>query len=294
MRTKLSKKRSFAIVGAGRLGSALARALKRAGYQIDEIVVRDRPQSLRKGRELAKAIGARVADVSDAVFSADVVWLCVPDREIGSVARTIALRRGWKNKIALHSSGALTSGELSPLRKQGTSIASVHPLMTFVASTTPDLRGVPFAIEGDARAVRSARLIVRALGGDAFAIDPRKKAAYHAWGSFASPMLVSLLASAEEMARLAGISPRLARKRMLPIVRQTLANYAALGPARALTGPIVRGDAAVVRQHLNAMNEAPNVRQVYIALTRVALKRLYSKHKKELSGSLQDLSRKRA
>ena len=116
--------------------------------------------------------------------------------------------------------------------------------MTFVPGSVPSLHGVPFAVEGDAAAVRLARQIVRDLGGEASPFPRSKKSAYHAWGGFTSPLLIALLVTGEKVARAAGLSAADARKKMLPIVRQTLANYAKLGPAGAFSGPIVRGDTA--------------------------------------------------
>ncbi len=194
------------------------------------------------------------------MLDADLVWFCVPDREIARAARQLSDAVDWRGKFALHSSGALASDELRGLRLRGAAVASVHPLMTFVHRSAPSLNGVPFALEGDPAAVRVARRIVRDLGAAPFPISSDKKLAYHAWGAFTSPLLVALLVTGERVARAAGLSPAAARKKMLPIVRQTLANYAKLGPAGAFSGPIVRGDAATVQQHLREMKKIPGAR----------------------------------
>jgi predicted short-subunit dehydrogenase-like oxidoreductase (DUF2520 family) len=264
----------IAIVGPGRLGHALALELKRAGYSITEILSRSAPASRGKARRLAGKIGARVSTSRDAELDANVVWLCVPDRTITAAARGLAAATDWKGKIAFHSSGALTSDELDVLRKRGAAVASVHPLMTFVSDSAPSLTGVPIAIEGDAAALSMARRIVRGLRGDAFLLPRERKAAYHAWGAFASPLLLALLVTAEQVAQAAGIPPTDARRKMLPIVRQTIANYAILGPAGALSGPIVRGDAEIVKRHLQAIKETPEASDVYVALARAALRYL--------------------
>jgi predicted short-subunit dehydrogenase-like oxidoreductase (DUF2520 family) len=138
----------------------------------------------------------------------------------------------------------------------------------------PSLKGVPFAVEGDVRAVRIATRIARDLGGDPFRISKSSKPAYHAWGSFTSPLVISLLVTAEEVAALAGIRPRLARKRMLPILQQTLANYGRKGGAPAFSGPIIRGDVATLGKHLAVLRKLPRARAVYLALARSALHNL--------------------
>src|SRR5438034_1777412 len=103
-----------------------------------------------------------------------------------------------------------------------------------------------FAAEGDTPALRVVRRIVRDMGGEMVVLQKRNKAAYHAFATMVCPLLLSLLACAEEAAGLAGISHRQARRRVLPIIRQTLRNYSELGLAKSFTGPLVRGDAQTI------------------------------------------------
>ena len=142
------------IVGPGNLGSALALALCNAGYRITEIIFRDTGGSKRLAQGLARKVGATAVSIGKSSLDADVIWLCVPDGAITDVSRLLAQRRevAWKDKVAFHSSGALRAQELLPLQRKGTGVASVHPLMTFVAAagksaSTQKLAGVPFAIE---------------------------------------------------------------------------------------------------------------------------------------------------
>jgi len=283
----MSRKLSVAIVGPGRLGTTLALELVRRGYRVREIVSRNQRESIRRARELAKKVRARATTIQNPGLDADVIWFCVSDRSIRAVAQTLASATNWKGKIALHSSGALDSDELAALKQNGAAVASVHPLMTFVRGSAPSLRGVAFGIEGDPRALSAVRRIIPDLGGEVMTIPRTRKVAYHAWGAFASPLLLSLLITAERVAQLAGLSPAVARKKMVPIVRQTLENYANLGPADAFSGPIVRGDVAIVRQHLRALQKAPDARQVYSTLARAALRYLPSRNRKELEKLLR-------
>jgi predicted short-subunit dehydrogenase-like oxidoreductase (DUF2520 family) len=280
----MTSKRStaIAIVGAGSLGSALAVSLRGAGYRVPQIVSRPAAASRRRARRLAKIVQARVAVIDSFDNDVDLVWLCVPDRAIRNCARFLARRGDWKGKFVFHSSGALGSTELVSLERRGAKVASVHPMMTFVAGEPPVLKGVPFAVEGDAAAVRLAKRITRNLGGQPFSIQRNRKVAYHTWGSFASPLLISLLAATERVAGEAGVSRSSARKRMLPILRQTLANYLSYGAARAFSGPIIRGDAATVEKHLTTLRVIPDVKRVYMALARSALQDLPARNKKEL------------
>jgi predicted short-subunit dehydrogenase-like oxidoreductase (DUF2520 family) len=275
------------IVGAGNLGTALAMGLHRAGYVIDQIVFRHGGTSRRKARVLAKRVGARAVAVSLAAIDADVVWFCVPDDAIAKVGRSLARKADWKGRIALHSSGALTSDELAALRRRGAHVASVHPMMTFVAGVAPSLAGVPFAIQGDAGAVRASRAVVKELGGNAYAIRRQDKAAYHAWATFASPLLTALLATTERVATSAAVNRREAKRRMLPILQQTLANYAALDAAAAFSGPIVRGDVETIRRHLRVLGKVPAAGEVYAALSAAAARYLPGKRKRQVQKLLK-------
>jgi predicted short-subunit dehydrogenase-like oxidoreductase (DUF2520 family) len=289
------------IVGAGNLANALAVSLHTAGYEIEEIIARSRGASFRKAQKLAKAMGTRASVISDAALESPIVWFCVPDAEIKAAAKILfrkfdsrrihASTGNWRNKITFHSSGALTSDELDRLRQRGAAVASVHPMMTFVPrmfseNSELSLNGVPFAVEGDGAAVRVARRIVSDFGGRAYSIRKADKAAYHAWGMFASPLLDVLLATTERVARLAGVGAKDARQRMIPILQHTLANYASFGTAGAFSGPIIRGDADTIKRHLRVLRREPAARDVYLALARAALRYLPSKKTAELKKAL--------
>jgi len=297
---------TVAIVGAGSLATFLAVALNDAGFTITEIVARDTPRSRRHARALAAKVGARTVTAHSAALEATLLWFCVPDREIRGAAsaladnvaaRAAAHRKNGvpsnvpnrvpskvpnKVRFAFHSSGALLSRELEPLRKAGIAVASVHPLMTFVSGTHPSLTGVPFAIEGDRAASRVARQIVRKLGGESFSLPAARKAAYHAWATLTSPLLLAFLVTLEEAARAAGFTRKDARRKSLPIIRQTLANYSRLGPAQSFSGPLVRGDAETVARHLSVLKKQPGPREVYVALARAALRGLPVKNRDRL------------
>jgi predicted short-subunit dehydrogenase-like oxidoreductase (DUF2520 family) len=146
---------------------------------------------------------------------------------------------------------------------------------------------VSFAIEGDAAAVRIAKRVVKDLRGDPFLIRKKDKAAYHAWATFASPLLTAFLATTERVAVAAGVKPKTARRRMMPIVSQTVVNYATLGASASFSGPFVRGDAKTIGLHLRALRKTPLARGVYKALARAALQYLPTKNRKALTNFLK-------
>ncbi len=263
----MPRKPSITLVGSGRLATALGLALRRAGYTIPEVVSRSR----RHASALARRLGAKAATFGSARLDSDLVWLCITDDAIASTARALRPLTDWKGKTAFHSSGALSSAELAPLRRAGARVASVHPMMTFASGSAPSLVKVPVAVEGGRAAVSLASRIARDLGGEVFRILAKSKPLYHVAGSFASPLLIATLAAAEELVARAGIPRRSAPRVLQALVEQSVRNYLVKGKDVAFTGPIARGDVATVRRHLAALQRTPELRAAYVGLTRVAV-----------------------
>ena len=222
----------LAIVGAGRLGSAIASALRGS---------RDFALTGPLGR------GAEAA-------GSDVVLLCVPDREIEAAAALIA-----PGTVVGHCSGATGLEPLAPHER-----FSLHPLMT-VSRAGADFTGATAAIDADGdRTLELARSIARELGMNTVRVHPEDRVAYHAAASIASNFLVTLEAAAERLAATAGVS----REALVPLVRATVENWATLGGERALTGPVARGDELTVARQRDAVAErTPELVPLFDALT---------------------------
>jgi len=287
MARKLPEKPTIALIGAGNLAQALGPALKAAGYQIDFVAARETASSRRRAAMLARLLEARTLSLSDAGPSSDIIWICHTDDALTETATLLARKAGWSGKIVLHSSGALSSDVLSPLKRKGAIIASLHPMMTFVPGATPRMEEIPFAVEGDARAVSVARRIVRDMGAESFAIKKSAKPLYHALGSFSSPLIVAALVTAERVGRGAGLTASQTRRVIAPILRQTIKNYTERGAAAAFSGPIKRGDLNTVLRHLKELKRVSGASEVYRALVKSALMDLPSTKKKELMRLLQ-------
>jgi len=280
--------RRITLIGAGNLASALGPALQGAGYRIDEVAGRNLPESRRRARALARKLKAKATILEELEFGSDIVWLCCTDDALADIARRLAQRDRWKGKVVFHSSGALTSDVLSPLKLEGAIVASLHPMMTFVAGSAPSMEGVPFAVEGDRKAIAIARQIAKALKADVFEIKKTAKVLYHALGSFSSPMLVATLVTAERVGLAAGLSQKQLRKIMAPILRQTLQNYLQAGAAAAFSGPVKRGDVNTIRGHFEHLDKVPAASEVYRALIKSALMDLPSKNRKALADLLKN------
>ncbi len=285
MPKKATSKPSITIVGPGNLGSALAIELHRAGYPIRAIVRRS-TSKITHPKTLARRVKADLVTIGEHAIDTDIVWLTVPDDAIAAVSKQLASAQSWKGKIVFHSSGALSSEELAPLWEKGAWVASVHPLMTFVAGKKPWWRNVSFAIEGDDEAMRVANQIATDLGGRPFEIDRHSKVLYHAFGSFASPLVIALMSTMEQVAEAAGIPRDKAKEMMQPLLGETLNNYLRADAASAFSGPLVRGDVQTVRKHLAQLQRIPEARDVYVALAKAAIERLPVKNKEGLKKEL--------
>jgi predicted short-subunit dehydrogenase-like oxidoreductase (DUF2520 family) len=158
---------------------------------------------------------------------------------------------------------------------------------TFVATSNANLRGTTFSVEGDAAAVRIGERIARDLNGNGyvFRIKPENKVLYHAMGSFASPLFISLMGVAEAVGRAAGIQHP--ERVMHGILKRTLENYLATGANAAFSGPINRGDVTTVRKHLRALRRVKNASELYEQLARNAVRAFTVKNRRELEKLLK-------
>jgi len=278
---------TVSIVGAGNLGTALALTLPPAGYPVKFVASRGKRLARPDTKRLARRVKARLVELGKEPLDSSLIWITVPDDAIADTALRLADTQDWRGRTVFHSSGALTSDALAPLRSRGAKVASVHPSMTFVRGIVPQMSGVAFSIEGDPGATRIAKRIVADLDGTSYAIKKRNKVLYHAFGSFASPLVIALMTSLEDVAQAAGIKSASIKSIMVPLLQQTLRNYLQRDAASAFSGPVARGDVATVRRHLEELKVVPQAREVYVALTKAAIKNLPVKNRKALEKALR-------
>lgn len=274
MSERASRPRTL-VVGAGRLAAAFLPRLRAAGYPILGVVSKSRGSGGSRGSSGdggGRSVRARRidgipvrSDPGDAAARAQLVLLAVPDREIAAVARALATRRhDWTGCVAIHHAGALGPEPLGPLARRGAGVAVLHPLQALGTPGGPRaslhrLDGSRARIEGDAAGRAAARRLARDLGLVPLALrpapGPRARAAYHTAASLASNDLLALMALALGRLESAGAPPTEALRALLPLARGTLDRIEAWGIARALTGPVARGDAATVAVQLASLAE---------------------------------------
>lgn len=251
----MNRKPSFAIIGAGKVGTALSSLLKERGYK--PVGVYSRSQDSAKN--LAEQMGIGVSrHPADAAERAELVFVTTTDREIASTAALIARREAKRaGQIFIHTSGALSSAVLEPLRHQGALAISVHPLQSFASleSAKENLPGSCFALEGDEQALPRAIELVNDLQGRHFVIKAEDKALYHAAAVVASNYLVSLIHLSASIYQQFGLNEEQAMDALFPLIQGTINNIARSGPAKALTGPVARGDGATLKGHMKALHK---------------------------------------
>jgi predicted short-subunit dehydrogenase-like oxidoreductase (DUF2520 family) len=249
--------RVLSIVGAGRVGRTLGKLLRERGWRIGAVVTR----SAATSRAAVRTIGAGTpfSRLTADPFAADVILLCTADDDLPAIVRTLArLGRGkCKGKIILHTSATLDRSILAPLARLGASTGSLHPMQAFSGKVVPNLRGVIFGVEGDPKARRMAQAMGKLLGGITVAINTRDKPIYHAAAVLAAGSAYPLIEAGMQMLTRIGFKRALAMQTLVPLIRQIFDNIERIGPRAAWTGPLSRGDYAIVRKHAKALKAYP-------------------------------------
>jgi len=243
-----------AIVGAGAVGQAFARALASHNVPLTAIVSRTQADA-EVLADRAQASRAST-DVADLPAHTTRVVFCVPDGQLSDVAHAVAetphRTASW---IAIHVSGAHPANVLAPLRECGAALLSAHPLQTFTAATPPSaFEGIRMTIEGDAKALPYGEALAQQLGAAPQRLATNAKPLYHLSAVLASNGLVALLVLAQRIWAAADLDPNDAFAALAPLVDTTWANVQRDGAA-ALTGPAARGDNATIATHLRALQQ---------------------------------------
>jgi predicted short-subunit dehydrogenase-like oxidoreductase (DUF2520 family) len=276
---------SVSIIGPGRLGSALALALARAGYDVQQLVFRRSPP----GDRLLAGFNIKpgVLDfASVATIASDIVLITTQDTEIRSVAESIA---GKTSAVVLHTSGSLSSDILESLRLSGCEIGSLHPLLSI---SDPEagaemFSGAYFCIEGDEKARIAAGRIARDLGGKTLSIPTASKPLYHAAAVMCSGHLVALIDVARYVLERSGVDSADSASVLAPLISSTIDNLRSQSTAEALTGPFARLDRPAFRRHLDSLTALAdeNVLDIYLDLALHSLDIMRGSHRNSVEAT---------
>lgn len=266
---------SVSLVGPGKVGTTLAALLGKKGHRVRSVIGR-RASSARLAGRVLKALhtSSRLSTLSP---ETDLLILAVPDELLGKIAGDISRLTSltFERLAVFHPSGPVTSDVLEPLASRGAKVFSLHPIQTFPGGVSLDdqvqhMQGIWYGFEGAEHHASLARRIVRDLGGQFVSIPKEEKILYHAACVFAANYPIVLLEAVEQLSRqvgLPGLTP------FSPLVETAIREAFAQGPAKALTGPVVRGSAGIVRRHLEALTaKDPALASVYRALGSFAVR----------------------
>ena len=270
---------SVGIISAGRVGTALGVALERADHVVVACSAVSHASLQRAERRLPDTA---VLPVHDVAGRAELLLLAVPDSELPSVVSGLAATHSVRpGTIVAHTSGAKGIAVLSPLTEQDCVPLAIHPAMTFTGSDE-DIARLPDTCFGitaaDDVGYAIGQSLVLEIGGEPFRVREDARMLYHAALAHASNHVVTLVLDAVEALRaavwgsellgqeLVGDQPGgLAERVVGPLARASLENALQRGQA-ALTGPVARGDAGAVAEHLLALGEVnPELAQAYRA-----------------------------
>jgi predicted short-subunit dehydrogenase-like oxidoreductase (DUF2520 family) len=251
---------SLNILGAGHVGRVLGRLFAARGvFEVQDLLTRGSDSA----RAAVAFIGAgRTAASLEAMRTAGVWMLALPDDRIEGAAAALAAAQPMAGAVVFHCSGAKASAALDALRRAGAHVASVHPVRSFAdpATVAADFDGTFCGVEGDEAALAVLLPAFEAIGARPVRIDAAAKTVYHAASVFASNYLVTVLDAALRAYEAAGVPPEVARELARPLASESLANVFRLGPEVALSGPIARGDTATVARQQAAVGawDAPS------------------------------------
>lgn len=255
---------SVAVIGAGRVGCALARGLHQAGHRV--IAVSDADPAA------ASALAGRLdsqAGPNSAAVRAQLILLAVPDRLIAPVATELADTCPAGPQVAdaavVHPSGALDESVLTPLAERGWATGAWHPLQAFASTSALLLPGITWAVTAAEPLAGQLDQLSRELGGHPIRVPADAKSTYHAAAALAANYTVTLTAHAADLLRNCGLSRAEAVQALVPLLRSTVDALAASGLPDGLTGPLVRGDLETVAGHLATLGDHPETAALYRA-----------------------------
>ena len=253
------------IIGAGRLGSALAHALLAAGYPLEMISSRQ----LSDAERLVSSLPAvSSVTVDNLVQECDFVFLAVPDEYISELAFSLP----WSSSQAvIHSSGSLNLDVLSVAKKKGSLTGCLHPVQTFLKRDSPlesrdRFANIVCGIEADSPLDIWLVELVESLGAYSIRLENVDRALYHSAAVFASNYVVALLSAATRIWTLSGLSEREGRMALQHIMNVSVNNLADSTFSDAVTGPITRGDWQTVKKHLSGLDSEPELQKLYSRL----------------------------
>ncbi|WP_116137624.1 Rossmann-like and DUF2520 domain-containing protein [Trinickia diaoshuihuensis] len=269
----LSATPRLGFIGAGRLARCLAAGFARAGYAVQAVTSR----SPHSAAQLAAALPhcRAVADAQAVVDNADVIFLAVPDDNIGTIANSLHFATGRQDSIALvHCSGATSVDVLAGAHAQGARIGGFHPLYLFSGdeADVERIAGCSITVEADPELAALLGALARALGCAVLTLAGAHRMLYHGAAHYAASFALAALAEAADIWRTLGFDEAQTLRALLPMLGGTVQAARAKGLVGALAGPVSRGDAALLERQLASFESlGADHAMLYALMTRRAL-----------------------
>ncbi len=265
--------KSINIVGCGRAGRTFARLFaKNHAFVVQDL----HDLNIAAARACARfaEAGEPVRHLTD-IRPAPIWLVATPDDAIvDTAAALVAAGKVAPGNVVVHLSGATPSVDMVAVIEAGAHAGSFHPMKTFAdpGYAAGSFPGTYVALEGDKKAIKVLRVALRKIGARVFEIEPQHKVLYHAGSVMVCNYLTTVLEAGLRCYDGAGIKLETAYKLMEPLVRETVDNVFRTGTVRSLTGPIARGDEAVVARQLESVRKHDrDLGALYLALGRVAV-----------------------
>jgi predicted short-subunit dehydrogenase-like oxidoreductase (DUF2520 family) len=259
------------VIGAGRVGAVLGAALARAGHRV---VAASGDSDASRLRRDALLPGVPLLPPDEVADGPELVVLAVPDDALPAVVDRLAAADAVRpGTIVVHPSGRYGATVLDPLGRAGALPLALHPAMTFAGGDDDldRLTGAAFGVTAPDALRPVAEALIIEMGGEPVWVPEPARPLYHAALAGAANNLVTLTSVAADLLSQAGVD---APAGVLgPLLSAALDGALAQGDA-ALTGPVERGDAGTLREHLAVLAEtAPQTVPAYVALARLTADR---------------------
>lgn len=243
-------------IGAGKVATAFGRYLHDHGIPISGYHGR---HADKVDRACQATRSRSYPDAASVAANSEILLITTRDDQIAGVCASLCEQKSVDARHLIgHMSGAHSSRLLADAERMGASVFSLHPLQAFAEEkkALADLPHTYFSLEGDGKRLAPIRNILSQTGNRYFSINSEHKTLYHLSACILSNYLVTLMDSGLQALGSSGIDAREGFTAMRPLIEGTLSNIARLGPAKALTGPIARGDAGTIKQHLQALRKS--------------------------------------
>jgi predicted short-subunit dehydrogenase-like oxidoreductase (DUF2520 family) len=272
----------FSVIGPGKVGSSLGRALVKEGWHSSSILGKSRSAS--ELRELKKQFPRTRLLASHSLLGSDfdVLFLTVGDDVIESVASEIAQVRGidWTGKVVLHASGIVPVASLREFKHAGASVGAFHPVAAFANRFSPSsARNIQYDFFGDPAALRVVRRIVKALSSKLLVLRSEEdRERLHIASVIVSNFTVIGSVTARRLVS-QFVSP--GRRNLLfnSLLASTLENLSRDGGVSSLTGPLARGDLKVIERHMRALESNNPLLQFYTSASLLGIDMLLKDEK---------------